>query len=66
MYQDIVDDLVLPIEAEDVKGFAVEDDVFVIKLKDGKTFKAFDLMESLLRSEFESICRMISDKITSV
>ena len=66
MYQDIIDELVLPFGADDVQGFATKDDAFVIELKSGDTFKAFDLTESLRKSEFVSICKMIADKLLSV
>ncbi len=65
MYQDIVDDLVLPFGKDDVQGFATRDDVFIIELKNGESFKAFDLVEDLRRSEFLSICKMIADKLLS-
>lgn len=66
MYQDIVDELVLPFGADAVKGFATKDDAFVVELKNGETFKAFNLTESLRKSEFVSICKMIADKLLSV
>ena len=69
MYQDIVDDLVLPFGADKVKGFITLGNVFYIALKTGEKFKAFELTEDLrnLRtSEFESICKMIADKLLSV
>ena len=65
MYQDIVDDLVLPFGADKVKGFITLGNVFYIALKTGEKFKAFELTEDLRRSEFESICKMIADKLFS-
>ncbi len=63
MYQQIVDDLVLPFGAYEVQGFLTENDAFYIDLKNGEKFKAFDLVEDLRRSEFESVCKMIADKL---
>lgn len=65
MYQDIIDDLVLPFGADDVQGFFTKNDAFYIDLKNGEKFKAFDLTEDLRRSEFESVCKMIADKLFS-
>jgi len=65
MYQDIVDDLVLPFGVDKVQGFLTENNAFYIDLKNGEKFKAFDLTEDLRRSEFESVCKMIADKLFS-
>jgi len=65
MYQDIVDNLVLPFGVDKVQGFLTEGNAFYIDLKTGEKFKAFELTEDLRRSEFESICKMIADKIFS-
>lgn len=65
MYQDIVDDLVLPFGEEDVQGFFTKNNAFYIQQKTGEVFKAFDLVEDLRKSEFKSICKMIADKLLS-
>ena len=65
MYQDIVDDLVLPFGADKVKGFITLGNVFYIDLKDGEPWPAFELTESLRSSEFVQICKMIADKLLS-
>lgn len=63
MYQQIIDDLVVPFSPEEIKGFNTHDDAFFIELNGGKDqFKAFDLTESLTRSEFHSICQMLFKK----
>ena len=66
MYQDIVDNLVLPFGADEVKGFITLGNVFYIALKTGEKFKAFELTEDLRTSEFESICKMIADKLLNI
>ncbi len=66
MYQDIVDELVLPFGADDVQGFFTKNDAFYIQQKTGEIFKAFDLTEDLRKSEFVQICKMIADKLLSV
>ncbi len=66
MYQDIIDGLVLPFGAEDVQGFFTKNSAFYIDLKTGEKFKAFELTEDLRRSEFESICKMIADKLLNI
>ena len=66
MYQDIIDDLVLPFGAVDVDRFFTKNSAFMIGLKSGEIFKAFDLTEDLRKSEFVQICKMISDKLLSV
>jgi hypothetical protein len=66
MYQDIVDELVLPFGADDVQGFFTKNDAFYIQQKTGEIYKAFDLVEDLHRSEFVRICKMIADKLLSV
>ena len=69
MYQQIVDDLVLPFGADDVQGFFTKNNVFYIQQKTGEIYKAFDLVEEvedLRRSEFVRICKMIADKLLSV
>lgn len=63
MYQDIIDDLVLPFGVDKVQGFLTEGNAFYIDLKTGEKFKAFDLVEDLRRSEFVQICKMIADKL---
>ena len=63
MYQDIIDDLVLPFGADRVQGFLTENNAFYIDLKNGEKFKVFGLTEDLRRSEFESVCKMIADKL---
>ena len=65
MYQDIIDGLVLP-NPELVKGFFTQDDWFYIDLADSEPWPAFELTESLRRSEFVRICKMITDKLLSV
>ncbi|WP_438979571.1 hypothetical protein [Polynucleobacter sp.] len=66
MYQEIIDNLVIPFPPEEVKGFNTHDNAFYIELKDGKEqFKAFDLTESLTRKEFHSICLMLAKKLTT-
>ncbi len=66
MYQDIIDDLVLPFTANDVEEFRISNDNFIIVLKDKTEHIAFELMESLRRSEFEGICKMIADKLLNI
>ena len=66
MYQDIVDELVLPFGADDVQGFFTKNDAFYIQQKTGEIFKAFDLTEDLRKSEFVRICKMIADKLLRV
>jgi hypothetical protein len=63
MYQDIIDDLVLPFGVDKVQGFLTEGNAFYIDLKTGEKFKAFDLVEDLRKSEFVQICKMIADKL---
>ena len=53
MYQDIIDNLVLPFGVDKVQGFLTEGNAFYIDLKTGEKFKAFELTEDLRRSEFE-------------
>ena len=65
MYQDIIDGLSLP-SPELVKGFFTHSDWFYIDLADNEPWPAFELTESLRRSEFVRICKMITDKLLSV
>jgi hypothetical protein len=66
MYQDIIDDLVLPFGVDKVQGFLTEGNAFYIDLKTGEKFKAFDLVEDLRKSEFVQICKMIADKLLNI
>jgi hypothetical protein len=65
MYQEIIDGLILP-NPELVRGFFTQDDWFYIDLADNEPCPAFELTESLRRSEFVRICKMITDKLLSV
>ena len=60
-----IDNLALPFGVDKVQGFLTEGNAFYIDLKTGEKFKAFELTEDLRRSEFESICKMIADKLFS-
>jgi hypothetical protein len=66
MYQDIIDDLVLPFGVDKVQGFLTEGNAFYIDLKTGEKFKAFELTEDLRKSEFVQICKMIADKLLNI
>jgi len=65
MYYDIVENLELPITltSQTVKELFTKNMGFYAKLHDGTEIKLFELSESLLRQEFEAICRLVYDRV---
>lgn len=63
MYHGIISEIDFPFGAGSVKGFKTENGAFWIDLKNGSSFKAFDMVESVTWHEFKAICRLVADRL---